>query len=398
MGKVSHFKTYSEAQKFYQEIVSSKISGKKVLIFSPQPWSYLYISKHHYARLLAAENTVYFVTAPILGSKSDATWNRPEPGKNLEVLHFSLGIPERVKFYFPFLYKKFFKNKIRKILKQKGVVPDICIDFGCFSEFDDLDFIDAPRKIFFPVDDKAFLNGDNRGCGLVVSVSQNIVDKYWAAGKQAYFINHGLSEEFASLGNSSLQNLSYSPGRPLRIGFAGNIFSTFMDFDVMERIITEHPGIVFDLFGSMKHDDRNPQHVKWNKFIHESPNIKLWGQVTPADLALEYSKLDGFLLCYKPDYINYHAENSHKILEYLSAGKVLVSTYVSIYKNLGLICMSEKDRNDDLPAMFTAAINELGIWNAEDQLRARILYALDNTYVRQLERINNLLMESYSTV
>lgn len=374
--------------------MSAIIKGKQIIIFSPQPWSYLYISKHHYARLLAENNTVYFITAPAFNKNSPGLWEMPEPGRNLEVLTFSVPFPERVKFYFPAFYKYIFRKRIGKIFKKRKIAPDITIDFGCYSEFDNLDFISSAQKIFFPVDDKGFLVGDTRGADLVVSVSRNIVDKYLNAGKKAYFINHGLSEEFSRIARSSLLDLSYTQGQPLRFGFAGNLFSTFMDFVVMEQVVSQHPDIIFELFGSMKHDRTNQQHVNWNRFMHESSNIRIRGLVSPAELAGEYEKMDGFLLCYKPDYINYHAENSHKILEYLSAGKILVSTYVSIYKDLNLICMSDKDRNEDLPAIFAEAVIHVKSWNETARMQARINYALDNTYIRQLERIQELLLKS----
>ena len=70
---------------------------------------------------------------------------------------------------------------------------------------------------------------------------------------------------------------------------------------------------------------------------------------------------------------------------------MLVSTYVSIYSDMDFICMSGKDRNFDLPAMFKAVTEEISAYNDFELVKARTGYALENTYVKQLERIEGLL-------
>ena len=93
-------------------------------------------------------------------------------------------------------------------------------------------------------------------------------------------------------------------------------------------------------------------HAGWNGFLGSAKNVKLHGFVSAEKLAHAYREMDGFLLCYKPDYKDYHAENSHKVFEYLSTGKVMVSTYLSIYEGNELINMSGKDKNEDLVEVF----------------------------------------------
>ena len=180
--------------------------------------------------------------------------------------------------------------------------------------------------------------------------------------------------------------------------FAGNIFSTYMDFDVFETIIAENPGVIFELFGSMNFNTENPQQFRWNAFILAAPNVRVRGMFSPADLAAEYLQMDGFLLCYKPDYINYHAENSHKILEYLAGRKVLVSTYVSIYTELNFICMSGKDKNSDLCSIFKQVVADIESFNSFELMKSRTEFALDNTYKSQLNRIEQLLIKSPSVI
>ncbi len=47
-----------------------ELRGKRILLFSPEPWQGLHMSKHHLAQALAKRgNTVYFVDPPRPGNK-----------------------------------------------------------------------------------------------------------------------------------------------------------------------------------------------------------------------------------------------------------------------------------------------------------------------------------------
>ena len=41
----------------------NQLSDKNILIISPDLWTELYVSKHHYARYLSKNNTVWFLNA-----------------------------------------------------------------------------------------------------------------------------------------------------------------------------------------------------------------------------------------------------------------------------------------------------------------------------------------------
>ncbi|HEY0678980.1 MAG TPA: hypothetical protein VGD17_11885, partial [Chitinophagaceae bacterium] len=82
----------------------------------------------------------------------------------------------------------------------------------------------------------------------------------------------------------------------------------------------------------------------------------------------------------------------------LSSGKVLVSTYLSLYEGNTLICMSPKDRNEDLPKLFAKVVEQIEQWNKEEMQMKRIALALDNTYGKQLERIEEICDSSVARV
>lgn len=368
-------------------------SNKSIVIFSPQPWSHLYISKHHYARILAKENRVYFISPPEFDGKNTSAWLQPDPASpNLKVLSFSLTMPERVKFYLPAIYRAVVIRRMKKIIRNATGTPDILIDFGCNAEFSSLRHFEGAVKIYFPVDDKDFIDGDMRGSSVVFSVSKNILSKFEADHKPAYFVNHGLAPEFERLARAVLNFPPYVVPSRVTIAYAGNLFSPFVDIPVFQSIIKHHPEVRFDIYGNTKYNKKSTVEKDWFEFLQAAPNVQLKGVLSSANLAAAYENVDGFLLCYKPDYVNYHAENSHKLLEYLGAGKVLISTNVSLYDQNPLICMSPKDRNEDLVDIFSEVIDRIGEYNTSTLQKARAEFALDNTYKKQLERIEQLLM------
>jgi hypothetical protein len=85
--------------------------------------------------------------------------------------------------------------------------------------------------------------------------------------------------------------------------------------------------------------------------------------------------------------------NSHKIIEYLSTGKVVISSHISSYEKTDLIEMVDEFTNEKFPDLFKKIISNLTYYNSPEQQKKRIEYALDNTYKKQIERIEKKLEE-----
>jgi hypothetical protein len=69
---------------------------------------------------------------------------------------------------------------------------------------------------------------------------------------------------------------------------------------------------------------------------------------------------------------------------------MVVSHYIDEYKNRSdLFWMSHK--NEELPALFAKALQNLMQLNSLEQQEKRKKIASENTYMKQLERIENLL-------
>lgn len=358
---------------------------KKILVFSPQPWGHIFISKHHYALELSKDNEVYFISAAQESLGTGSNWTKVSD--SLSVLDFSIPVPNIIKFKWPALYKQIWKLFAGRILSRISTSFDVIIDFGCYQFYDSNDFITAKRKIYFPVDDYDNLTLSNRGCREIFSVSINLIEKFKRGGLNPKFINHGLSVDFAKIIAEAKQETTTQVDGKIRIGYAGNLYISFLDVPVFMNIIRDNPDIEFHLFGNSGNPGASSPFLEWYRFISTADNVKLRGLVSPSDLAREYKKLDGFILCYKPDYLNYHAENSHKVFEYLSTGKVLISTYLSIYDGSPLIEMSPKDQNEELQSVFKRVVSDIDLYNTEEIDANRKALAFENTYDKQAARL-----------
>jgi len=367
---------------------SSLFCNKKILILSPQPWNDLLISKHHYALELAKQNDVWFICSPEkeLGWGTTKEVIKEEP--RLKVLHYKLPVTEKIRFHFKGLYNFINSFVVNRLLNREAASFDICIDFGAYAYYDSQNFVKATTRIFFPVDNFADLHFSPRGAQHLFTVSSVIQDRIREQGIQCHFINHGLSESFAKFAEDQLRNFKkWQPGERLKVGYSGNLFSTFLNIEVFKKTIAENEAIDFHIFGKLSYDRSNKVYDDWMKFLDSSSNVKLHGFLKTGELAAEIQKMDALMLCYQPDNKNYFGENTHKMLEYLSTGKAIISSNISLYAKSGLVEMTDEGKDGDLPVLFRRSVNNLENLNREELAKKRILMALDNTYARQIDRI-----------
>ncbi len=362
------------------------MTGKNILILSPQPWVDLKLSKHHYAASLAEMgNHVLFVNAPEKGIGWGSKLIVPDSSNpTLKILKTKFPLPEFLKFKARELYISCYWQMIKPVIRKTLGRIDICIDFGHYGLFNGLQKIEARKKIFFPVDDFENLPPDMRGADIGFSVSKVIVDKFRNAGHDFHFINHGLSDDFVQ--GNGLQSKTYTPGKKLKIGYSGNLLIRFLDRELFYKVISENPEHEFHLFGKMD-PGNNVDDLIWAEKLKSLPNTVLHGMLNTVQLAEAMQEMDAFMLVYIPDNKNYHAENSHKILEYLSTGKVIISTWISIYEGSGLLEMTGKLEHKEYSALFRDVLENIARFNAPELQKKRISFALDNTYTRQIERI-----------
>jgi hypothetical protein len=274
-------------------------------------------------------------------------------------------------------------------------------DLGNYFPFDF--FTDSELKIFHPVDEP--LNFDAiasaKNSDIIFSVTNEILEKYNHLSIPKHFVNHGVSQSFLQ---SAIINKK-GDSKPIHVGLSGNLRRKDIDRETLLKIVGMHKDLIFDFWGEYKSSINSLQkeNVETDIFIeklHAYPNVRFHGILGPEKLAEAYQNTDVFLICYDVVRDQSKGTNYHKILEFLSTGKVIVSNNVSTYSNLpNLIQMIyERDNNDNLPELFNKVIVDLQKYNTVALQQERIAFAKECSYENNLLKIDRFINQLQSCV
>ncbi len=380
----------------------SLLTGKTILILSPQSWGIMLLSKHHYAIELAkANNTVYFLNPPNDIKKGKRFLIRPSGiHENLFLVDHRLNFPFILKFHALGIFHFFMRMHLRKLLQFIGRPIDIVWSFDIGNVYPFRFFPANAYRIFHPVDEPlAKIAIDSAaGAHIIFSVTREILNKYRHLEIPLYFINHGLAEEFVSE-----ENKMDKQADAIHVGFSGNLLRDDLDRDTLIRILEQNPLIHFEFWGSYKNEHSNIgtasgelQHSFINR-LKSMPNVKLHGPVNANILAGEFLRMDAFLICYDVQRDQSKGTNYHKIMEFLSTGKIIISNNITTYGGMpDLIQMvEERSSNKELPALFKMVMERIGEHNSPEKTNNRIAFARDNLYSKQLKRIEECLESNF---
>jgi hypothetical protein len=380
------------------------LHNKTILLISPQSWGNMFLSKHHYAIELAKRgNKVYFLNPP----KKNGTHQKEtieiissELSSNLFLIDHKIWFSDKIKFHAMPLFHALMRSHVNKIKKKIPEVVDIVWSFDLGNYYPFHFFGKQPHKIFHPVDEPLNETAIHsaKGCDIIFSVTNEILEKYKNFSAPKYFINHGVSEEFLRIVDTNRL-----PGDPIHVGFSGNLLRNDIDKETLQKIIEENGNIIFDFFGSYKRSqtniggDENEGSEKFISFLRSKTNVTLHGTLSQQMLADKLHQMNAFLICYDIKKDQSKGTNYHKIMEYLSTGKVIVSNNVTTYQNEpDLVMMNDgRENNLQLPALFKKVMNDLDHYNNADFQQKRIAFAKVNTYPKQIERIEQKLQEHF---
>jgi hypothetical protein len=373
-------------------------SNKKILILSPDKWSNLQISKHHYALELAQKgNLVFFLNPPNNLIKKCFEIQKIED--NLFVVSYKLFIPLFIRFHFRFIYDFLMRFQIYFILKKINQKIDVLFSFET-NVYSNLSLFKSDLKIYFPVDmifgkyQSKIINSSD----IIFSVSKIILDRVrsFSSDVPVHFINHGLSSAFVF-------PKKINPDIPLNgvnICYIGNLLINSLDRKTFRIIIEKNETISFTFFGNFNINDYksyNHKDEEIKDFVHflkTKKNVTLKEVCEPSYIAQKLSLFDAFLVLLDNKKDINKGSNSHKIIEYLSTGKVVISSYISTYDNSpSLIEMCDENSNEMFPELFKRVVSNLEYYNSNKFQHARIEFALDNTYDKQIQRIERALIK-----
>ncbi|NDK56307.1 glycosyltransferase family protein [Pontibacter fetidus] len=380
------------------------LRNKTILLISPQPWGDIFVSKHHYAVELASRgNKVIFLNPP--NANAPVSFNLLDVAANIQVLTFRPFFNISWRFKFRPVFDLLMRWQVNKVMNFLDHIIDVvwCFDPNIYS---DLNWFGAKYNIFHPVDPIVYHYQVKPGnsADIIFSVSEKILSAYKGLTTPAYFINHGVSEVFAKLAKHNLTilqsgNYKIKQNQPIKVGYVGNLLRSEVDRPLLLHLIEKHKDVEFNLWGPYTFNNNNLAGANTNDTVlfidklKNAPNVILHGKVTGSDLATQISNMDVFLLLYNLAHGTSDRSNSHKILEYLSTGKVIVSYKIDTYLNYRhLLAFADEDTQESFSAKFEEVITSLDFWNKAELQEQRVGFVLHNRYTDQLDRICRVVL------
>tara|TARA_B100001964_G_scaffold243915_1_gene323429 strand:- start:874 stop:1998 length:1125 start_codon:yes stop_codon:yes gene_type:complete len=368
--------------------------NKSILIISPERWGILKVSKHHYSSALAKRgNKVFFLNPPLLSNSLSIDIQDVE--KNLKTIDYRPLF--RGSNRLPIVFRKIFhKILANKIINSIDLSIDIVWSFDP-SSFQYMSAFGAQLNIFHPVDvhRPRFERAIARNADLIIATSINILERYKGVNKPKLKINHGIADYF--LETKKLKKSFINSPNKVNVGLIGNLHYSFLDCETLIHILKNNYGVDFYFIGptgksNLSNSLRNEQFVSYLKL---ATNAFLLGSILSEDLPSYLREFDLFLICYTGDKNKAEMANPHKILEYLSTGKPVVSHYIDEYRDhRDIICMA--DDNKALPGLFSLVSKNLRNYNSSELIDKRKNIAKDNTYSLQIDRIEKFLFNLFN--
>jgi len=359
--------------------------NKKILLISPQAWGKMFVAKHHYAVELARSgNEVYFLNPPESRGKQFVEIENSNQYPGLNVVQHGPFFPLALRFRFRVLYDALMKAYVRWLLKKLNQQFDIvwCFEPNLYSN---LNWFNAKKKVYHPVDELfyEYQFRPGRNADIVVSVTREILAKFPKVNGKKLFVNHGISREFVTAATNS----HWMKQSPVTIGYSGNLLRNDIDFETLKKCIRQFPHARFIFWGNYKLNQSNlagNENADINSFIEfleKASNVELKGAVPMNELVKEYGKADIFLICYDIQKDQSHGTNYHKVMEFLSTGKVIVSNNITTYQDSKLLRMCRsRTSNEEFVALLADTISNCELYNTEELQRARKEFAAANAY------------------
>lgn len=381
---------------------SFQFANRTIFIVSPEKWGKMRVSKHHYALELADIGcTVFFIEPPNL-SNTEFRITACADHPSIKIVSYKPVFRGR-RFLPKPLFKLLLKLQVKTLLKKIGTNPDVLLNFHG-DLFENLKWFNAHTSIFFAADLNNFAAIPPEVYTATVSfaVSDSIFDRINKSGKKVFRINHGLQKSFLKAAKIFLENglPATAMNNKVSVGYIGNLRIESKDRKKMMEVIRLHPEIKFVFWGSYKKTDAtlgglfNQEVDEYISFLENAKNVELRGVLNGKELLSQMLEVDLFCICLLPNVnIFQDASNSHKVLEYLSTGKPVVSTYLSSYKDSDLLYMLPTSDNEGYMDLFDKTLELIKNGEPKQTIMKRLNFAIENSYSARLKEIEKLINE-----
>ncbi len=366
-----------------------ELRNKNILVISPEFWGENFVSKHHYALELSKRgNKVFFLNPPYWHWSFNIKSRKVS--ENLTILDYGA--------LFKGLNRLPFSGRLKiQIILARRIKFFLETNFDVVWNFDPYHFqylpcFGAHLNIYHSVDVyKTILEKETAECAnILFATSDRILEGLQDVGTPKFKINHGVAQHFFEE-NTELFIQEENPER-IKVGYIGNLLYKYLDVEILGTIIDNNKDVLFTFIGPYEQSNLHgvEHNIKFIEFLKCSENVHLLGPKPSSELPRHLNRFDLFLMCYTGDINVAEMANPHKILEYLSTGRTVLTHYIDEYKDKGNLVEMVGD-NKLLPRRFKHVIQNLNYYNSTEKARMRIQYALDNTYLKQIERIERLV-------
>ena len=363
------------------------MKNKTILLISPEAWGTNFVSKHHYANYLAKHNTVYFLN-PVLGSIVNPFGNvkaEIKPIKdNLFQVNYKNLLP-RLNTLPKFIQQFIFKRQAKQIQTALNIMKfDIVWSFDPYRFWNQTVW-GTDKTIYHTVDfhPKAkFENEIIKSSKHKISISKFIPSDLITKVENISVVSHGIS-----ISNELNKNIKLPGNNILKCIYVGNV-SNLLDVDRINRLVEQNNTVDFILIGPTKKSNISNTNVDTTRF---NKNIFLLGELSSNLIQSYLSKADICILLLK-DRGSIKNINSHKVLEYLYSGNVVLSDGLLDYKGNKIIesVWSKGDFNEK----FKEIIQNIDFFNSNELSKKRKDFAIQNSYDNKIEEISTIIYKT----
>lgn len=363
------------------------LRGRTVFLISPEEWDFVFVSKHHYAMELAARgNKVYFINPPQKRVPENLSIKPAEGIPGLFIVDYSPKF-RGLRFLPSFLVRWADRRFLRDVERKAGVRFDVIWNFEN-SRFFDLGFAGKHvLKLYFQVDEDQDFHPARAAqtADIALAINSEILDIISPHNPNSFMIPHSFQGRLSEKAKKVMTGdyIYKKPEGALNVLYVGNLEHGHINIDLFEKIVKENNNVVFQLVGPYNPDRSLYQRLKHYKHVHFK------GKVPYKEIPSLLDKADALILVYDSKF----TQSSHKILEYLASGKVIISTYMSEYDtNDSLININRSD--DEYLETFKKVLSSIDIYNDPVHMRRRIQFAMDHTYASQLDKLESMIEHS----
>jgi len=359
----------------------------RVLMTSPEDWGEIRVSKHHYAAAAAEEGMhVYFLNPPSSAHKSLSIQTTDHD--HIRIINqppLQAGLR-----FLPNAFRR--RYEIKRLVAIEALIGHQVNIIWNFDPYQFRFLARADRQernhIFHLVDYPYYpdIAAQAENADLCIGVIEGHVELLRTAGsKHVLCVGHA----FAPRPTIQVQHPALNTKR-IKFAYIGNLSRTIIDLEALERIATRRPEI--DLFligphGSSNLERNSSANLSTFERLTAIPNVHWTGPVGWQDISGWMDKMDVLLIAHRTKTLAKHSASPHKLLEYFSSGKEILSNYIEDMEPQfeGLLNMT--DRGEPVDAGLDEIMNKLdqGADLAIQERRKKIAH--DRSYQASLRAI-----------